>query len=70
MRIDDRVVGVIIVYTVLPQKERFVSVDYELFKMLGAHGATALMSALLFLAVGGKLPSLEPFQGLESPRMA
>ena len=70
MRIDDRVVGVIIVYTVLPQKERFVSVDYELFKMLGAHGATALMSALLFLAVGGKLPGLEPFQGLESPRMA
>jgi hypothetical protein len=61
---------VIIVYSVLPQKERFVSVDYELFKMLGAHAATALMSALLFLAAGGKLPSLDPFASIEAPRMA
>jgi GAF domain-containing protein len=70
MRIDDRIVGVIIVYSVLPQKEHFVSVDFELFKMLGAHAATALMSAMIFHDKGGKLPGLDSFRDLETPRTA
>ena len=39
MRFDDEAVGVIAVYALLPQKRRFVAVDFELFKMLGAHAA-------------------------------
>jgi len=56
MRIDDRIVGVIIVYSVLPQKEHFVSVDFELFKMLGAHAASALVGAMLYAAGDARLP--------------
>jgi GAF domain-containing protein len=67
MRIDERTIGVIAVYELLPQKERFVSVDFELFKMLAAHAATALVGAMLYADAGGKLPGLEVF---EEPRGA
>ena len=59
MRFDDRVVGVIVVYTLLEQKPGLFPVDYELFKMLGAHAATALMGALLYRHAEGELPGLE-----------
>lgn len=65
MRFDDQVVGVIVVFTVFEQKDRFVQVDFELFKMLSAHAATALAGALLFFAADGKLPGLEPFGQIE-----
>lgn len=61
MRFDDQIVGVIVAFTVFPQKQHFVAVDFELFKMLSAHAATALAGALLFFAADGKLPGLEPF---------
>lgn len=61
MRFDDQIVGVIVVFTVFPQKQHFVAVDFELFKMLSAHAATALAGALLFFSADGKLPGLEPF---------
>jgi hypothetical protein len=64
MRIDDQVVGVIVIYSLLEQKEHFVAVDYELFKMLGAHAATALMGALLFANAEGKLPGFEAIENL------
>jgi GAF domain-containing protein len=59
LHFDDRVVGVIAIYTVFPQKYEFGSVDYELFKMLGAHAASALTGALLYAAGGAKLPAPE-----------
>jgi hypothetical protein len=65
MRFDDQVVGVVVVFTVFEQKPAFVAVDYELFKMLSAHAATALCGALLYFAADGKLPGLEPFAQLE-----
>jgi GAF domain-containing protein len=64
MRIAERAVGVIAVYELLPQKERFVPVDFELFKMLAAHAATALVGAMLYANADGKLPGLEVFRGL------
>ena len=64
MRIEDRAVGVIVVYELLQQKERFVAVDFELFKMLGAHAAAALVGAMLYANADGKLPGLEMFRDL------
>ena len=61
MRIEDRTMGVIVVYELLPQKARFVSVDFELFKMLAAHAATALVGAMLYAHADGQLPSLDVF---------
>jgi hypothetical protein len=56
MHFDDRVVGVILIHTVFPQKTAFGPVDFELFKMLGAHAASALAGALLYAAADTKLP--------------
>jgi hypothetical protein len=48
MKIKDRLVGVITVYELLPQKPRLEKVDYELFSLMAAHAATALFSARLY----------------------
>lgn len=65
MRFDERGVGVIVVFGVYEQKDRFVQVDFELFRMLSAHAATALAAALVYHASGGKLPNLEPFTKID-----
>ncbi len=65
MHFDDRVVGIIVVFSVFEQKTRFLPVDFELFKMLGAHAASALTGALLYAAPGAKIPGPEAFRGLE-----
>jgi len=58
MHFDDRVVGVIVIYTVFAQKPSFGPVDFELFKMLGAHAASALAGALLYAHADAKLPNV------------
>jgi GAF domain-containing protein len=65
MRVEDEVVGVIVVLEPLEQKRRFLPVDYELFKLLGAHAGTALVSAELYARAGNKLPSLDEIRDLE-----
>ncbi len=65
MHFDDRVVGIIVVYSVFEQKTRFLPVDFELFKMLGAHAASALTGALLYAAPGAKIPGPEAFRDLD-----
>jgi hypothetical protein len=64
LAVDDRVVGVIAVFSTLPQKTRFVAVDFELFRLLGQHAAAALVSASLFTRAEHKLPGLEAFLDL------
>lgn len=61
MSVEDRVVGVIAVYSTLDQKAHFDTVDYELFNLLGRQAAWALVSASLFASVGRRLPGLESF---------
>jgi hypothetical protein len=61
LKIEDATIGVIVIYSVFPQKERFLSVDFELFKLLGAHAATALMGAMLHSKAGGQVPTIEAF---------
>lgn len=45
---DSEVVGVISVDALLPHKRSWARVDDELFKLLSAHGATALIAANLY----------------------
>src|SRR5580658_1829570 len=59
MKIDDKKLGVIVIFALFPQKEQLVSADYELFKMLGLHAAAALVGAGLFTAGNGKVPGIE-----------
>lgn len=62
--IDERVVGVIAIFSTLAQKTRFDTVDFELFRLLGQQAAAALVSASLFAQADRRLPGLEAFLDL------
>ncbi len=62
--VDERVVGVIAIFSTLSQKKRFDAVDFELFRLLGQHAAAALVSASLFAQAERRLPGLEAFLDL------
>jgi hypothetical protein len=59
LQLEDRIVGVIVVYALLQHKKRFVTVDRELFKLLGAHAGGALVAAELWKESASRLPSAE-----------
>jgi GAF domain-containing protein len=42
LKLDDRVIGVIAIFGLLPQKQGLAPVDFELFDLLATHAATAL----------------------------
>lgn len=62
--VDERVVGVIAIFSTLSQKTRFDAVDFELFRLLGQQAAAALVSASLFAQAERRLPGLEAFLDL------
>jgi predicted RNase H-like nuclease (RuvC/YqgF family) len=62
--LEERVVGAIVVYALLEHKARFVAVDRELFKLLGAHAAAVLVAANLWAAQEGRLPSVESLRAM------
>jgi hypothetical protein len=59
LQLEDRVVGAIVVYSLLAQKKQFVTVDRELFKLLGAHAGATLVAAHLWTTGDGRLPTPE-----------
>ena len=60
-----RAVGAIVVFATFEQKREFVEVDFELFKLLGAHAASALVASRLFQEHGAKIGPVESFLDLE-----
>lgn len=64
LSVDEQVVGVIVIFSTLSQKEHFETVDFELFRLLGQHAAAALVGASLFASAGRKMPGLEAFLDL------
>jgi hypothetical protein len=65
MHIDGRVHGVIAIFGTLTQKTEFVNIDRELFKLLGAQAAPALVNARLFTDAGRNVPGIQAFVDLE-----
>jgi hypothetical protein len=65
LHIDGSIIGVIAIFGTLPQKTEFVYIDRELFKLLGAQAAPALVNARLFTDAGRKVPGLQAFLDLE-----
>jgi putative methionine-R-sulfoxide reductase with GAF domain len=61
LAVDDQSVGVIAIFSTLSQKTRFDTIDFELFKLLGQHAASALVGASLFAQAERKIPGLEAF---------
>jgi len=64
LKIKEHVIGVIVVYKLLVQKQQFSNVDYELFSMLAGHAATALFSSKLYSQSERKLTTIQSFLDL------
>ncbi len=58
LRFDDRVLGVLAIFQTLEQKNAFIPVDRELFKLLGAQAMTALIAATYITEHKKEPPSL------------
>ena len=65
LQLDGRVIGIIAIFGTLPQKTEFFPIDQELFKLLGAQAAPALVNARLFTDAGRKVPGIQAFIDLE-----
>ncbi len=61
MKIKERVIGVLVIYKLLQQKEDFTNLDYELFNMLAGHSATAIFSSKLYSESERKLTTIQGF---------
>jgi len=58
---SNRTMGCIALFKTLPQKTSFSNVDHELFKLLAAQAAPALVNARLFTDAGRKIPGAQAF---------
>jgi hypothetical protein len=64
LKIKEHVIGIIVIYKLLVQKQSFSNVDYELFSMLAGHAATALFSSKLYSQSERKLTTIQSFLDL------
>lgn len=64
LKIKNHVIGVIVIYRLLQQKDAFTAVDYELFSLLAAHAATAIFSSKLYSQSERKLNTIQSFLDL------
>jgi len=64
LKIKEHVIGVIVIYRLLQQKDSFSAVDYELFSLLAGHAATAIFSAKLYSQSERKLSTIQSFLDL------
>lgn len=67
LKIQEHIIGVIALYSLLCQKEKkLTDIDYELFSMLAAHAATAICGAKLYSQSERKLTTIQGFLELLS----
>ena len=64
LKIGARVIGLVALYRLLQQKDRFEPLDFELFTLLAGHAATALFSSKLYQRSEKKLSELQGFLDL------
>jgi hypothetical protein len=61
LRVQDRPIGAIAIYSLLEQKEVFTPLDHELFTLLAGHAATAIFAAQLYSQSERKLNTIQGF---------
>jgi len=61
LRVQDRPIGAIAIYSLLEQKEAFTPLDHELFTLLAGHAATAIFAAQLYSQSERKLNTIQGF---------
>lgn len=64
LKIKDHVIGLIVIYRLLQQKDAFSAVDFELFSLLAAHAATAIFASKLYSQSERKLNTIQSFLDL------
>lgn len=64
MMFGDDAVGVIVIFELLEQKEKFVNVDYELFRLLAEHAASAIIGSGLYARTESVAAALDSFNSL------
>ena len=64
LTIKEHGIGLIVIYSLLQQKDAFTAVDYELFSLLAAHAATAIFSSKLYSQSERKLNTIQSFLDL------
>ena len=64
LQVEDRPVGAIVLFDLLAQKAELVTVDRELFKLLGAHAGVSLVAAYAYTAADARLPTPDALRGL------
>ncbi|MBN2718562.1 MAG: GAF domain-containing protein [Deltaproteobacteria bacterium] len=57
-------IGVIAIYSLLEQKKKFVNVDYELFRLLAEHAASAIIGSGLYARTESVAAALDCFNSL------
>ncbi len=61
LKVKEKVIGAIVVYKLLEQKEKLTELDHELFNLMAAHAATAIFSAKLYSDSRRKLTTIQGF---------
>ncbi len=64
LKIKEHIIGVLVIYKLLEQKQQFADVDYELFTLLAGHAATAIFSSRLYSDSERKLATIQGFLDL------
>ena len=64
LKIQDRVIGVIAIYALLPHKKALTTLDHKLLELLAGHAASALISSKLYGMADRKLRTIEGFMSL------
>ncbi|HEX7418754.1 MAG TPA: GAF domain-containing protein [Thermoanaerobaculia bacterium] len=64
LKIKEHVIGLIVIYKLLQQKEAFTAVDFELFSLLAAHAATSIFASKLYSQSERKLNTIQSFLDL------
>src|SRR5262245_110496 len=64
LKIKERVVGVIAIYSLLSHKRGLSSLDHKLLELLAGHAASALISSKLYSMADRKLRTIEGFMNL------
>lgn len=64
LKIKDRIVGVIAIYSLLSHKRGLSVLDHKLLELLAGHAASALISSKLYSMADRKLRTIEGFMSL------
>ena len=64
MIFGDETIGVIAIMKLFEQKREFVDIDFEFFKLLAVHSASAIVGSGLMARAGGIEPGLEIYERL------